>query len=83
MGYTTIGDSRGIERLVAFNQVRLQQYTERTGQTRIQVIDQLMKAFGRDCNQAAVNALMDPVVDPEYSSETYRQLHADILAGRL
>lgn len=83
MGYKTIGDTRGVDRLMAFNLTRLKQYTDRTGQTHIQVIDQLMKAYGRDCNQAAVDALVDPVVDPEYSSEKYRKLHADILAGRI
>ncbi|WP_375445775.1 hypothetical protein [uncultured Fibrella sp.] len=49
--------------LFEFNETRILQFTQRTGQTKAQAMAQIMKAYGEECNQQAVNDLIDPVVD--------------------
>lgn len=49
--------------LITFNNARVGQYMERTSQTKVQVISKIMGLYGKECNQAAVNAEIDPIVD--------------------
>ncbi len=48
---------------IEFNIDRVKQFAERTNQTVGQATAQIMSTFGTDCNQQAVNDLIDPVVD--------------------
>ena len=58
-----------IREMVAFSQARFEQYRKRTGQSHKQATNTILATYGKDKNEAAVRALVDPFVDPEYRSD--------------
>lgn len=81
MRHPTTPQELYISQQIAFNKARLAQYMERTGQTYDQVVAKIMNVYSAQ-GQQAVNALVDPVVDPEWRSEAWeaqKQAHLTYL----
>lgn len=62
------------DQLLEFNKKRFKQYWTRKGYTVAHARNILFRLYGIECNQAAVDAEVDPVVDPELSSQARAQL---------
>ncbi|KAA9341201.1 hypothetical protein [Larkinella humicola] len=70
------------DQLIEFNKLRFKQYWVRKGYTVAQARTILFRLYGVECNQAAVDAEVDPVVDPDLSSQAREKLISDISATK-
>ncbi len=65
------------DQLKEFNKKRFKQYRIRKGYTVAQARMILFRLYGLECDQTAVDAEVDPIVDPELSSQVRAQLVAN------
>jgi hypothetical protein len=76
--FTNVNSTMAIpDQLREFNKKRFKQYRVRKGYTVAQARMILFRLYGTECDQAAVDAEIDPVVDPELSSQVRAQFVAD------